>query len=1070
MEKIKILFIAANPEETSKLNLDEEIRSISQKIRSADHRDSLELISIWATRPDDLLQYLNEHKPQIVHFSGHGNKSGEIILLGDDRRPKPVSTEALKALFSVLKDNIQLIILNACYTKPIADVIANTVGCVIGMNTSIGDKAAIVYAASFYRAIGFGRSLKEAFEQGKAALLLEGIREEKTPELIVRKDITPSKIYLINQNKEQKKIAEKWLSKTQGYLNEAKYEDAANCAENFAEWAKEVDDTEMERKAHISAARSLDYYIVTTRPEPTKHNHTINRMRQHIDAAENLEEPASSIYLLRAQLARLEHKPADVIHFAQKAEEISEGFNAKAEALVALMQAYWQMEQPKEILEYENKVKILIQKLENVDNKLILQGTWLRSICKAGKATEKDVINFIEAVKNEQEHEEFTAAHVLQLVGEVASDFSQSNDLENCLALLNLANDLCEIIDEPGKATHVNLQISELYAELGNVRKANEFIDKANVSLDKLKTKLQGQTKEKWANLKAISLFTHGRVYKRLFDRCQDIEDSLKFLLLSNNALSEALKFIDEKNEYVTGNVSEFLMEIKWWRGRSNVELGKLKDAITDFRESRPEVIPSKHPLKGRWLKLWQLEAEALMLNGQLKDALSVTEDILNATVYDEQAQNRAKSLYNYIKKRLLPVSDWLSGNESKEISRQVTLDGLMNIIAKQSEPLVVWWNEFQSDDGRQANSEMFDIWGRGAFSRIIAAIRVQPSNAIMVDPTTIDEIKLWSRIFCPFYDTVIVKWKGPLQEALAMIPMPDFIGPRGTFGGQGYMRTNSEIEKEGYHVAVGWANMMPIEVSTFLATEAMPLIKSGRLVVLPASLIGCTQSNVGWTDNMLVDGHMQGVATVVQKSSKYRELNQKTDSTIINLADLSIPFIDNIPLGNLNTVLEDTAEWLKPMRKMLKSTLGSSVLRDENWEPLNPIFDDLREASRKYKEQLLSLKMKSSGQNWHINETVSTISVASSGNIKIGSDSVTDMLRSIATSRPELGHWIPYWRLNEAGGQVNWTGALDNRSKEPDPSAKNSLAMMGAETLSPQSWWYPGSGGPGMGASFRLA
>jgi hypothetical protein len=67
------------------------------------------------------------------------------------------------------------------------------------MNDAIGDEAAIIFAASFYRALGFGRSVQEAFDQGKVALLLEGILEEHTPELLVKAGIDPSQIVLVSQ-------------------------------------------------------------------------------------------------------------------------------------------------------------------------------------------------------------------------------------------------------------------------------------------------------------------------------------------------------------------------------------------------------------------------------------------------------------------------------------------------------------------------------------------------------------------------------------------------------------------------------------------------------------------------------------------------------------------------------------------------------------------------------------------------------------------------------------------------------------------------------------------------------
>ena len=198
MEKIKILFVSANPAGTPQLKLDEEAREIEAKIRAAKHRDSLELITKWAARPDDLLQYLNEHKPHIVHFSGHGSPTEEIVLLDTLGKPKPVSKEALVYLFRTLKDNIRVVVLNACFSEPQAEAITGEIDCAIGMMPEIGDNAAITFAASFYRAIGFERSIQGAFDQGITALLLDRIPEDKTPVLMSGKNTAPDKVFLIN--------------------------------------------------------------------------------------------------------------------------------------------------------------------------------------------------------------------------------------------------------------------------------------------------------------------------------------------------------------------------------------------------------------------------------------------------------------------------------------------------------------------------------------------------------------------------------------------------------------------------------------------------------------------------------------------------------------------------------------------------------------------------------------------------------------------------------------------------------------------------------------------------------
>ncbi len=132
MPKIKVLFLAANPQSTNRLALDEEIRSVVQTMRASQYRDTLELLSAWAVRPNDLLQLLNENRPDIVHFSGHGIGEG-ITLAGDNGKAKLVTTRALKALFTTLKGNIRLILLNACYSYEQAQALVEVIDCVIGM-------------------------------------------------------------------------------------------------------------------------------------------------------------------------------------------------------------------------------------------------------------------------------------------------------------------------------------------------------------------------------------------------------------------------------------------------------------------------------------------------------------------------------------------------------------------------------------------------------------------------------------------------------------------------------------------------------------------------------------------------------------------------------------------------------------------------------------------------------------------------------------------------------------------------------------------------------------------------
>jgi hypothetical protein len=183
-EKIRILFLTANPTDTNRLRLDEESRAIDQSLRRAEFRDRFELEQFQAVRVGDLQECLLRFKPHIVHFSGHGSEEGEIYLQDVTGTSKPVSEKSLGKLFAVLKDNIRCVVLNACYSQKQADAIAEHIDAVVGMSTAIGDQAAISFSAAFYQALAYGRDLQTAFDLGTIQIDLESIPEEDTPQLI----------------------------------------------------------------------------------------------------------------------------------------------------------------------------------------------------------------------------------------------------------------------------------------------------------------------------------------------------------------------------------------------------------------------------------------------------------------------------------------------------------------------------------------------------------------------------------------------------------------------------------------------------------------------------------------------------------------------------------------------------------------------------------------------------------------------------------------------------------------------------------------------------------------------
>jgi hypothetical protein len=200
----KILFLAVNGADRN-LGLDDEYRAIDEATGRRD--DLFMLVSKWALQRDELQQGLLQHRPNVVHFGGHGTQAGELVLRDPDGGLAPVSADALQALFGALHDNIQVVVLNACFSAIQAAAIRDSVGIVIGMRRQISDRAAIAFTRAFYEALVYGESVRKAFDLGIAAIRTQGLSEEADiPELLVRAGINASKVILIIVHTEPERI------------------------------------------------------------------------------------------------------------------------------------------------------------------------------------------------------------------------------------------------------------------------------------------------------------------------------------------------------------------------------------------------------------------------------------------------------------------------------------------------------------------------------------------------------------------------------------------------------------------------------------------------------------------------------------------------------------------------------------------------------------------------------------------------------------------------------------------------------------------------------------------------
>ncbi len=180
---IRILFVLSCPPSQYQIDTAEEIRQIRNELQLAPFRDRFTHELITAATYTDLRKALRQHKPHILHIACHGTPEAELILAdghGDEER---IDAGTFIGLLGLLKENLRLVVLNACHSAAITPQLVPVVDLVLGMRGAVPDRSAIAFAAVFYESIAAGDTVAQSFDLGVNELLR---RKAKTniPELL----------------------------------------------------------------------------------------------------------------------------------------------------------------------------------------------------------------------------------------------------------------------------------------------------------------------------------------------------------------------------------------------------------------------------------------------------------------------------------------------------------------------------------------------------------------------------------------------------------------------------------------------------------------------------------------------------------------------------------------------------------------------------------------------------------------------------------------------------------------------------------------------------------------------
>jgi hypothetical protein len=179
------LVVFANPPDTEALRLGEEDRAIREAIKLSQYRDKIKIVVCHATSIHDVRRALLEKDFHIIHISGHGSEMG-LVLEDVQGNASIIPQEALAELFGAYTPPLECVILNACYSISQGHLLSLGIPFTIAMEGPISDKAAIEFIRGFYDALGAGRTIDFAYEEGCRTVKLAAPGTQFISELLRR--------------------------------------------------------------------------------------------------------------------------------------------------------------------------------------------------------------------------------------------------------------------------------------------------------------------------------------------------------------------------------------------------------------------------------------------------------------------------------------------------------------------------------------------------------------------------------------------------------------------------------------------------------------------------------------------------------------------------------------------------------------------------------------------------------------------------------------------------------------------------------------------------------------------
>ncbi len=160
----KILFIASNPVNTPKFELEKEYLEIRRIFNR--QRDLFEVVESFHTTLDQFFNMVRIEQPDILHIAAPSNDKYLVFHRTDDTI-RSVPYHYLASTFSLFQPYVKCVFVNTWCTPVFLKKISQSLQNAIGSKALVEDDMSVLFSSGFYTALSQNSSFEEAFQIGK---------------------------------------------------------------------------------------------------------------------------------------------------------------------------------------------------------------------------------------------------------------------------------------------------------------------------------------------------------------------------------------------------------------------------------------------------------------------------------------------------------------------------------------------------------------------------------------------------------------------------------------------------------------------------------------------------------------------------------------------------------------------------------------------------------------------------------------------------------------------------------------------------------------------------------------